>query len=178
MDNSKTISTIVGPLNFSESSKHSSRDQAKDVTCLSCSKIFPFPDEKDLYLAHLFLTHKIVISDEQQIGLLDLRYGRSKFQGTEWVKLELREFISFLFRWKSHKSFGRILYNVAAESFTRWHSSGKWEILSSERGFATVLRAPEERAFEALRRCFGSTSMRKDRSDIQTRMFTLPTEML
>lgn len=89
MDVSKTISTIVGPLNFSESSKKSSRDQEKDVVCLSCSKIFPFPTEKDLYLAHLFLTHKIVISDEQQIAFLDeyLAYWRQKFQGTEFVKL-------------------------------------------------------------------------------------------
>lgn len=89
MGDIKTISTIVGPLNFSESSNESSRVQEKEITCLSCSKIFTFPDEKDLYLAHLFLTHKIVISDEQQIAFLDeyLIFWRNKFQGTNIVKL-------------------------------------------------------------------------------------------
>lgn len=83
MANLKTTSTIVGPLNFSESSIASTRVQEKEIACLSCSKQFSFPNEKDLYLAHLFLSHKIVISDEQHIALLDeyLIYWRNKFQG-------------------------------------------------------------------------------------------------
>lgn len=91
MGDSKNISTIVGPLNFSESSKQSCRVQEKDITCLSCTKIFSFPDERDLYLAHLFLTHKIVISDEQQIVFLDeyLTFWRKKFQGTDSKKLKI-----------------------------------------------------------------------------------------
>ncbi|KAJ6647420.1 Zinc finger protein [Pseudolycoriella hygida] len=82
MEDSKTVSTIIGPLNFSECSKTSSQSEERDVTCLLCSKIFTFLHEKDLYLAHLFLSHKIVISDEKIIPFLDeyLVYWRNKFQ--------------------------------------------------------------------------------------------------
>ncbi len=80
----KSNSTIVGPLNFTESSTQSYRVEEKEIACLSCSKLFSFPSERDLYLAHLFLTHKIVISDEQQIALLDeyLTHWHKRFQGT------------------------------------------------------------------------------------------------
>lgn len=83
MGESRTISTIVGPLNFSESSELSPHIQKKEIACLSCSKTFNYPNDKDLYLAHLFLEHKIVISDERQIAFLDeyLIFWREKFQG-------------------------------------------------------------------------------------------------
>lgn len=83
----KPNSTIVGPLNFSESLKQSSRVRDKEIPCLSCSKLFSFPVEKDLYLAHLFLTHKIVISDEQHIALLDeyLDHWHKQFHGKDFL---------------------------------------------------------------------------------------------
>lgn len=83
----KPNSTILGPLNFSESLKQSSRVRDKEIPCLSCSKLFSFPVEKDLYLAHLFLTHKIVISDEQHVALLDeyLVHWHKHFHGKDFL---------------------------------------------------------------------------------------------
>lgn len=76
-------STIVGPLNFSQDRSLPPRVQKKPIDCLLCCKKFTFPDDKDLYLAHLFIHHKLVISDEHQIAFLDeyMTYWREKFQG-------------------------------------------------------------------------------------------------
>lgn len=64
---------IIGPLNFSKddqiSIKQHLHPEAVEVPCLFCSKTFTFYSEKHEYLAHLYLNHRLIIGDEQQIAI-------------------------------------------------------------------------------------------------------------
>lgn len=77
-------STIIGPLNFAPQQTQA-RINRKSVTvpCLFCAQIFQFENDKDEYLGHLFLSHKFVIADVQQVAILDeyLLFWHEKFQG-------------------------------------------------------------------------------------------------
>lgn len=65
--------TIIGPLNLIEKITHTADDddQSSSVPCLICEKVYRFPNDKDLYLAHLFMEHRLVIADVEDIALLD-----------------------------------------------------------------------------------------------------------
>lgn len=54
-----------------------------DVQCLLCDRQFKFYAGKDDYLAHLFLVHRLVIADEEQVAIFDeyLQFWRNKFNG-------------------------------------------------------------------------------------------------
>lgn len=56
-----------------------------EILCLFCEKIFQFYKEKDEYLAHLYLKHRLVIADEDKIGIFHeyLLYWREKFNGMD-----------------------------------------------------------------------------------------------
>lgn len=88
-------SSIVGPLNFSTESSSSSTlpssvvssarilNRCVDVQCLLCDVIYKFYDQKDEYLAHLYLEHRLVIGDEDQVAIFDeyLIHWRDIFNG-------------------------------------------------------------------------------------------------
>lgn len=81
----KSATTIVGPLNLHSSPASHCRINRTDieVPCLFCCRPFTFAQDKDNYLAHLFLQHKFVIADVQQVAILDeyLLHWHAKFQG-------------------------------------------------------------------------------------------------
>lgn len=54
-----------------------------DVQCLLCDKQYTFYTQKDDYLAHLFLEHRLVIADEEQVAIFHeyLHYWRDKLEG-------------------------------------------------------------------------------------------------
>lgn len=53
------------------------------IKCLKCDKVFIFPADKDDCLAHLYLEHRLVIADVDEIALLEdyLQYWEKEFQG-------------------------------------------------------------------------------------------------
>lgn len=64
---------VIGPLNFSKEGHISVKDQLYpskvQVPCLFCGKTFTFYNEKHEYLAHLYLNHRLIIADEEQIAI-------------------------------------------------------------------------------------------------------------
>lgn len=54
-------STIIGPLTFIK--KLETVPIIENIQCFFCEKFYEFPKEKDDYLAHLFMGHRLVISD-------------------------------------------------------------------------------------------------------------------
>lgn len=72
-------SEILNSLSFGEEQK----EDVKDIQCLKCERTFEFPMKKDDYLAHLYLTHRLVISDVQDIAQLEdyLKYWVEGFKG-------------------------------------------------------------------------------------------------
>lgn len=86
-------SSIIGPLNFSLESTTSKPsapfenflNRSVELTCLLCDSVYTFFDQKDEYLAHLYLEHRLVIGDEDRIALLDdyLFHWREVINGEE-----------------------------------------------------------------------------------------------
>lgn len=78
---------VVGPLNFSEKFGVSIRDQLypvlKQLPCLFCDKSFEFYTEKQDYLTHLYLKHRLIIGDEDEVAIFHeyLAYWRDIFGG-------------------------------------------------------------------------------------------------
>lgn len=66
-------SGVIGPLHFSKVSDVSVKEQLYPTTvqlpCLFCSKTFTFYSEKHDYLAHLYLNHRLIIGDEDQVAI-------------------------------------------------------------------------------------------------------------
>lgn len=66
-------SGVIGPLNFSKESSISIKEQlfpsSVQIPCLFCSKTFTFYTEKHDYLAHLYLNHRSIIGDEDQVAI-------------------------------------------------------------------------------------------------------------
>ncbi|KAH8384756.1 hypothetical protein KR093_007520 [Drosophila rubida] len=56
------------------------------VKCLKCDKVFIFPADRDDCLAHLYLEHRLVIADVDEIALLEeyLQYWEKEFQAHEF----------------------------------------------------------------------------------------------
>lgn len=52
------------------------------IKCLKCNKVYIFPDDRDDCLAHLYLEHRLVIADVEDIALLEdyLQYWEKEFQ--------------------------------------------------------------------------------------------------
>lgn len=75
----ETKSSIVGPLNFTSSDSSAATEppasaffkRSVDVQCLLCDTFFNFFSQKDEYLAHLYLEHRLIIGDEDQVALFD-----------------------------------------------------------------------------------------------------------
>lgn len=76
--------SILEPLNLSD---HKSSKNVKKIDlptlCLFCEASWLIPRAKDLYLKHLFLEHRFVISDEADIPDLEfyLNFWRKEFKG-------------------------------------------------------------------------------------------------
>lgn len=53
------------------------------VRCLFCDDVFAFPAARDPLLAHLYVQHRLIISDVDKVALLDeyLAFWRGKFEG-------------------------------------------------------------------------------------------------
>ncbi|KAM8713187.1 hypothetical protein ACLKA7_013490 [Drosophila subpalustris] len=56
------------------------------IKCLKCNKVFIFPTDRDDCLAHLYLEHRLVIADVDEIALLEdyLQYWEKEFQSHEF----------------------------------------------------------------------------------------------
>lgn len=79
-------SSIFGPLNLSTEVKTASASsglEESSVQCLFCDETYFFPLQKDSYLTHLYLVHRLIIGDEPKIAILEdyLRFWRTKFEG-------------------------------------------------------------------------------------------------
>lgn len=51
------------------------------IKCLKCDKVYIFPSDKDDCLAHLYMEHRLVIADVEDIALLEdyLQYWEKEF---------------------------------------------------------------------------------------------------
>lgn len=95
-DNEKeSKSQIIGPLNFTKEASAtefiptvSHTKTETDVQCLFCDIVYKFYLQKDDYLAHLYMEHRLIIGDEEDVAILHeyLIYWREKFDG-DTVKL-------------------------------------------------------------------------------------------
>lgn len=58
-------------------------DKVTHMQCLICDKQFTLKAELDDYLGHLFLVHRLVIADVQDISLIEeyLQYWQEKLSG-------------------------------------------------------------------------------------------------
>ncbi|XP_053685441.1 zinc finger protein 277 [Sabethes cyaneus] len=88
-------STVIGPLNFKEEIDDPPTrlmDYSR-VSCMLCDNIYDFNigDSKDQYLAHLYLIHRLVIADVEEIGCLP---SYSVFWKEKFQKRSLEEFCS------------------------------------------------------------------------------------
>lgn len=77
-DEIESKSTIIGPLNFSSEPAPSDAAPVEDffkrsveVQCLLCDSVYTFFNQKDDYLAHLYLEHRLIIGDEDHVALFD-----------------------------------------------------------------------------------------------------------
>lgn len=94
-DEKESKSKIIGPLNFAKETSTSESiptvsytKTETDVQCLFCDSVYTFYSQKDDYLAHLYLEHRLIIGDEEDVAILHeyLIYWREKFEG-DTVKL-------------------------------------------------------------------------------------------
>ncbi|XP_055305639.1 zinc finger protein 277 [Sitodiplosis mosellana] len=79
---------VVGPLNFAEKCGTSVREQLypiQTLPCLFCDKIFEFYKEKQDYLTHLYLQHRLIIGDEDEVAIFHdyLAHWRNIFCGED-----------------------------------------------------------------------------------------------
>uniref|UniRef100_A0A1B0ADE3 C2H2-type domain-containing protein n=1 Tax=Glossina pallidipes TaxID=7398 RepID=A0A1B0ADE3_GLOPL len=66
--------------------KPSISKQSQPVSCLKCDIIFSFPLGKEDYLGHLFLSHRLVIADVEEVALLEeyLEFWQKEFKHHEF----------------------------------------------------------------------------------------------
>lgn len=87
-DEESNKSEIIGPLNFKpepntiEESSYSLIKEVVDIQCLFCDEVYQFYSKKDDYLAHLYLTHRLIIGDEEQVAIFHeyLLYWQNMFE--------------------------------------------------------------------------------------------------
>lgn len=97
-----TLNDTKGPFFLANQphTNHSINLKNVSVPCLGCSKSFQFNEEKDEYLAHLFLIHRLVIADVQHVAFLHeyLKYWKCRFNG----KYKIISFNLLLIRLQTH----------------------------------------------------------------------------
>lgn len=85
MEESYHENEILPALYFSQKPTNSNlkTPEPVQIQCLQCSCVYQFPTGKDDYLAHLFLEHRLVIADVEEIPLLQeyLKYWLKEFTG-------------------------------------------------------------------------------------------------
>lgn len=66
----------------SDSAQVLKRSRNTAIKCLKCDKVYIFPGDRDDCLAHLYLEHRLVIADVEEIALLEdyLQYWEKEFQ--------------------------------------------------------------------------------------------------
>lgn len=84
-------SNIIGPLTFRENAKEKcevlSIEQllygVQPCECMLCEENFTLPAEQQKLLTHLYMEHRLVISDVDQVAILTeyLRFWKQKFKG-------------------------------------------------------------------------------------------------
>ncbi|XP_031637808.1 zinc finger protein 277 [Contarinia nasturtii] len=80
---------VFGPLNFTECLGVSFQEQlypsSFSLPCLFCNKLFTLYTEKSEYLTHLYLEHRLIIGDEDDVAILHdyLTYWREVFVGDD-----------------------------------------------------------------------------------------------
>lgn len=69
---------------FKTTEKYLSLENCR-ISCLKCEKDFEFPLEKDAYLGHIFLTHRLVIANVDDIIDLPhyLLYWQNEFKSKQ-----------------------------------------------------------------------------------------------
>lgn len=81
----KTSQIILGPLNLSSTNDAILKSTTVEIFCLfdTCKEFFKFPDRKDDYLAHLYIKHRLIISNVGDIALLEdyLVFWKEEFCG-------------------------------------------------------------------------------------------------
>ncbi|XP_055531284.1 zinc finger protein 277 [Wyeomyia smithii] len=86
--NTAAESTVIGPLNFKDDQEnHPPATRLVDysrVACMLCDNIYDFTngDTKDQYLVHLYMIHRLVIGDVEDIDCLASynKFWKEKFQ--------------------------------------------------------------------------------------------------
>lgn len=78
-------SSILPVLTFQTTTTQQNKSDNSNIPCLKCDKKFAFPQQQDDYLAHLFLAHRLVIADVNEIALLEeyLKYWEKDFKQHE-----------------------------------------------------------------------------------------------
>lgn len=86
---------IINALTFGEQQKN----ESNDIQCLKCERSYEFPQGKDDYLAHLYLTHRLVISDVQDIAQLEdyLKFWIEGFKGELFKEFSVIKLLNKLF---------------------------------------------------------------------------------
>lgn len=81
----KTSQIILGPLNLSNTNDVILKSTIVEIFCLfdDCKEVYKFPDRKDDYLAHLYIKHRLIISDVGDIASLEdyLVFWKKEFCG-------------------------------------------------------------------------------------------------
>lgn len=80
---------VFGPLNFNERTGVSIQEQLYPssfaLLCLFCDKSFNLYSEKQEYLTHLYLEHRLIIGDEDEVAIFHdyLKHWRTIFAGDD-----------------------------------------------------------------------------------------------
>lgn len=82
-------SSIIGPLNFSADPASATQtaqsiiNPVVDLPCLLCDQVYTFYARKDDYLSHLYLEHRLIIGDEEDVAIFHeyLIFWRNRIDG-------------------------------------------------------------------------------------------------
>lgn len=89
----KTSQVILGPLNLTNTNDVILKSTFLEIICLfdNCKEVYKFPDRKDDYLAHLYIKHRLVISDVGDIAMLEdyLVFWKQEFSGKLSIQLNI-----------------------------------------------------------------------------------------
>lgn len=75
--------TFLTPLSFSAAVENRPNSEHETVGCLKCTESFEMPRQKDVFLGHLFMEHRLVIADAGTIANLTqyLIFWQKEFKG-------------------------------------------------------------------------------------------------
>ncbi|XP_017466393.1 PREDICTED: zinc finger protein 277 [Rhagoletis zephyria] len=87
MDEKHLENEVLPALTFNQKSAQppAATPESLQIQCLKCDCVYQFPTAKDDYLAHLFMEHRLVIADVEDVALLDeyLKCWQKDLQGHE-----------------------------------------------------------------------------------------------